>query len=440
MSNISTTFLPMNANKFRESVYWNKLPSDYKETFNIISEILPFRVNSFYLENLIDWDAGISDPLFQLVFPQSGMLTDTQFSRIHHALRGSRAGLLDVVKEVRAELNPHPSGQAFNVPRINDQKIQGIQHKYNETALFFPSAGQSCHAYCSFCFRWAQFVGETEDRFQSRDIRQLIDYLKIHPEITDILITGGDSMIMRTRILERYIQPLLDETHITTIRFGSKALTYWPQRFTSDEDADDLIRLFEKITASGLHLAFMAHINHPRELAPKETRQAIKRILATGAVIRTQAPLLKHINDKPETWIDLWTQQVQLGCIPYYMFVERDTGPKQYFEVPLVECYDIFQKAYSKVSGLSRSVRGPIMSATEGKVCIDGIIELNGEKYLSLQYLQARDPSLCKKPFLAKYDPNAVWFDQLECLTLPHTDGHRKTTLLNNRIHATEII
>ncbi|WP_337024733.1 MULTISPECIES: KamA family radical SAM protein [unclassified Pantoea] len=440
MSNVSNKYLPINAKKFRESVYWGKLPSDYKKTFNVISEVLPFRVNSFYLENLIDWDAGIDDPLFQLVFPQAGMLADSQFSRISQALSGSRTELLNVVRDVRTELNPHPSGQAFNIPTINDQKISGIQHKYSETALFFPSAGQSCHAYCSFCFRWAQFVGDTEDRFQSRDVRQLIDYLKIHPEITDILITGGDSMIMPTRILERYIQPLLDETHITTIRLGSKALTYWPQRFTKDEDADDLMRLFEKITASGKHLAFMAHINHPRELAPKETRHAIKRILATGAVIRTQAPLLKHVNDKPEDWIDLWTQQVQLGCIPYYMFVERDTGPKQYFEVPLVECYDIFQKAYSKVSGLARSVRGPIMSATEGKVCIDGIIEINDQKYISLQYLQARNPSLCRKPFLAIYDPNAVWFDQLECLTLPHDDGLQKKKVFHNRIRSVEII
>lgn len=439
MSKVSTTFLPMNANKFRDSVYWNKLPSDYKEIFDVVTEVLPFRVNNFYLDNLIDWDAGISDPLFQLVFPQSGMLADTQFNRIRQALNSSRSELLGVVKKIRNELNPHPSGQASNVPIIDNQKFQGIQHKYNETALFFPSAGQSCHAYCSFCFRWAQFVGDTEDRFQSRDMSQLINYLKMHPEITDILITGGDSMIMRTRILERYIEPLLNETHITSIRLGSKALTYWPQRFTSDEDADDLMRLFDKITASGRHLAFMAHINHPRELAPKETQQAIKRIIATGAVIRTQAPLLKHINNKPETWIDMWTQQVRLGCIPYYMFVERDTGPKQYFEVPLIECYNIFQEAYSSVSGLSRSVRGPIMSATEGKVCIDGVLELNEKRYFSLQYLQARDPSICRKPFLAAYDQNAVWFDQLECVTLPHSEGQQKKSLLKNRISSIEV-
>ncbi|WP_413715404.1 4Fe-4S cluster-binding domain-containing protein [Serratia ureilytica] len=415
-------FSPISANKFRETKYWDKLPEIYRHTFDVTSLVLPFRVNKFVLENLIDWDVGVSDPLFQLVFPQHGMLTESQFNRIDQARNCERVDLVSAVKQVRSELNPHPSGQTLNIPVLDDNKIGGIQHKYSETVLFFPSAGQSCHSYCSFCFRWAQFVGESEERFQSRDVEQLVKYLQCHPEVTDILITGGDPMIMRTKVLERYVLPLLEKTAISTIRFGSKALTYWPNRFTSDNDADELLLLFEKIVKSGRHVAFMAHLNHPRELEPKETKKAISRILATGAIIRTQAPLLRNINDKAQDWIDLWTQQVRLGCIPYYMFVERDTGPKHYFEVPLFKGYEIFQAAYSQVSGLARSVRGPIMSATSGKVMIDGILEFDGKKYFSLQYLQARESHLCRRPFLAEYDSNAVWFDQLKPVTFPNPD------------------
>ncbi|MDX7986333.1 4Fe-4S cluster-binding domain-containing protein [Xenorhabdus sp. 12] len=416
------SFSPMSANKFRDTKYWAKLPESYRNTFDVTSLVLPFRVNEFVLDNLIDWDAGVSDPLFQLVFPQHGMLTESQFNRIDQARSRERTDLVSEIRQVRSELNPHPSGQALNIPVLDEIKLGGIQHKYRETVLFFPSAGQSCHAYCSFCFRWAQFVGESEDRFQSRDVDQLVQYLQHHPEVTDILITGGDPMIMRTKVLERYILPLLEKTAVSTIRFGSKALTYWPYRFTTDNDADELLLLFEKIVKSGRHVAFMAHFNHPRELEPKETQKAIGRILATGAIIRTQAPLLRHINDNVQNWIDLWTKQVRLGCIPYYMFVERDTGPKQYFEVPLSKGYEIFQAAYSQISGLARSVRGPIMSATSGKVMVDGILEFDGKKYFSLQYLQAREPHLCRRPFLAAYDSNAVWFDQLKPVTFPNPD------------------
>jgi hypothetical protein len=100
--------------------------------------------------------------------------------------------------------------------------------------------------------------------------------------------------------------------------------------------------------------------------------------------------------------------------IPYYMFVERDTGPQDYFAVPLARAYEIFSSAYRAVSGLCRTVRGPSMSATPGKVCVDGIAEVGGEKVFVLHMIQARDPSLVGKPFFARFDPAATWLSDLE--------------------------
>ena len=113
-------------------------------------------------------------------------------------------------------------------------------------------------------------------------------------------------------------------------------------------------------------------------------------------------------------WAEMWRKQVQLGCIPYYMFVVRDTGAQHYFGVPLVRAYEIFIKAYSSVSGLARTVRGPSMSATPGKVQVVGTTELNGEKLLILRFLQGRNPDWAHKPFFAKYDEKAIWLDDLE--------------------------
>jgi L-lysine 2,3-aminomutase len=157
----------------------------------------------------------------------------------------------------------------------------------------------------------------------------------------------------------------------------------------------------------------MAHFTHPRELDTPVVREAIERIRSTGAVVRTQAPLVRHVNDSATAWAEMWREQVRLGCVPYYMFVERDTGPKGYFEVPLAAAHDIFRRAFRQVSGLARTVRGPSMSATPGKVVVLGTQEVHGEKVFVLSFLRGRNREWVGRPFFARFDPAATWLDDL---------------------------
>jgi L-lysine 2,3-aminomutase len=248
-----------------------------------------------------------------------------------------------------------------------------------------------------------------------REAELLVQYLRVHPEVSDVLFTGGDPMIMRTASLERYILPLLEARppNLRAIRIGTNALTYWPYRFLTDEDANELLDLFRRIMASGLHLAIMAQFNHPRGLGTGVVKAAIARIRKTGAEIRTQSPLMRNINDSAEVWADMWRQQVQLGCIPYYMFVARDTGAQHYFGVPLVRAAEIFTKAHNSVSGLARTVRGPSMSADPGKVQVLGVTEIAGEKVIALRMLQSRNPDWAMRLFFAEYDEQAIWLSDL---------------------------
>jgi len=384
-----------------------------------VGMVLPFRTNSYVVDTLIDWDAAPDDPIFRLVFPQATMLDAADVNRIAYLLaNGSpEAKLRQAVHEIRMRLNPHPAGQlALNVPELGEEPLPGVQHKYHETVLVFPKQGQTCHSYCTYCFRWAQFVDEPDLKMATSDIDRITGYLRRHREVTSVLITGGDPMIMGAGVLRRYIEPLLGPglEHVESIRIGSKSLAYWPQRFVTDPDADDTLRLFEQVVATGRTLAFMAHFSHPRELEPAVVAEAVRRIRGTGAVIRTQAPLIRTINDDAGTWLGMWRTQVRLGMIPYYMFVERDTGPQDYFAVPLARAYQIFSDANRSVSGLARTVRGPSMSATPGKVCIDGITELAGQRVFVLHMIQARDPSLVGKPFFARFDPDATWISDLQ--------------------------
>lgn len=400
------------------------LSKDERFAIKVVANVLPFRSNNYIVEELIDWDNIPNDPIFQLTFMQKDMLTENQFNRMANILKNSsgdseadlRSKINQTAQEIRLELNPHPAGQmTLNVPNLNDEPVPGVQHKYRETCLIFPSSGQTCHAYCTFCFRWAQFVGMHDLKFATDESKKFQEYIKQHKELTDILITGGDPMVMGLKNLKAYIEPFLEPEfdHIQSIRIGTKSVSYWPYKYVSDKESEGVLKLFEKVINSGKHLAIMAHYNHWVELSTETAMEAIKRIRNTGAEIRTQSPLIKNVNDNPEIWARMWKDQVKLGCIPYYFFIERNTGAKSYFEIPLVRALEIYSEAYKQVSGLSRTVRGPSMSALPGKVAIQGTAVINGEKVFVLNFLQARNPDWCKKPFFAKYNPEATWLTDL---------------------------
>lgn len=394
------------------------LSEEEKFAIEVVGNVLPFKANNYVTEQLINWEDFRNDPIYVLTFPQKDMLEPAHFDEMAAALRGGakKAELKLIANKIRMELNPHPAGQLEkNVPELEGVKLTGVQHKYRETMLFFPSQGQTCHAYCTFCFRWPQFVGMNELKFAMRDTELIIKYLKANPKITDILFTGGDPLIMKTKILRNYVEALIDAKipNLKTIRFGTKALGYWPQRFTQDDDADELLELFEKAGKAGIHIAFMSHFNHYAELQTDEVKKAIDRVRNTGAVIRTQSPVMRNINDSGDCWATMWKKQVELGCVPYYMFVARDTGAQDYFAVPLERAWRIFRNAYQQVSGIARTVRGPSMSAGPGKVQILGVTEVNGEQVFSLQFLQGRNPDWVCRPFFARFDPDAIWLDDL---------------------------
>ncbi|RMF60118.1 MAG: lysine 2,3-aminomutase [Calditrichaeota bacterium] len=403
---------------FKQIPQIQKLTREEIFAIEVVGHVLPFKTNSYVINELIHWDEVPDDPIYRLTFPQKEMLQPEHFNKMADALRRGvpRKELEKIAHEIRLQLNPHPAGQMeLNVPVLNGMKLTGIQHKYRETVLFFPRQGQTCHAYCTFCFRWPQFVGMNEWKFAMKESEYLVEYLKANPTITDVLFTGGDPMVMKPELFATYINALLDANlpNLKTIRIGTKSLSYWPYKFTTDKGSEEILNVFQKVKEAGKHLAFMAHFSHPNELKTPAVQEAIERIRSTGAQIRTQSPILKHINDHPKIWAEMWREQVRLGCIPYYMFVVRDTGAQHYFGVPLVRAWKIFSKAYNQVSGVARTVRGPSMSCTPGKVLINGVCEIYGERYLSLSMIQARNPEWVNRPFFAEYDESAVWLDDL---------------------------
>lgn len=412
-------YKPITRNNIQKLPQYHALPRELRQAINVVSMIYPFRTNRYVVDHLIDWDNVPNDPIYQLTFPQREMVEPEDFALVARMMSNDapRSELRNVVQRIQMQHNPHPAGQmTYNVPTLDGEPMPGVQHKYRETVLFFPAKGQTCHAYCSYCFRWAQFIGTQDLKFKGQASDTLARYLRHHPEVTDVLFTGGDPAIMNTQALADYIEPLLapDLMHVQSIRIGTKAVAYWPQRFVTDHDADELLRLFERLIQAGRHVAIMAHYSHPREIATPVAQEAIRRLRNVGCEVRMQAPLIRHVNDDADTWATLWREGVKLGAIPYYMFISRDTGPKNYFEISLIDSYKIFRNAYSQVSGLGRTVRGPVMSATPGKVLIAGTATVKGERVFVLKFLQGRNPDWVARPFFAKFNPEASWLFDLE--------------------------
>jgi KamA family protein len=392
------------------------LDARIRETVRLFSLVLPFQVNEYVLNELIDWSRLDDDPIFHLFFPQPGMLSETDEQRLAAASRtGGADEVAAVVHEIRARLNPHPEKQQeLNVPSDAEGPIPGVQHKYRETMLYFPSSGQICHAYCTYCFRWAQFVGDASLRFAAAEPHRAVAYAREHPEVSDVLVTGGDPMVMSAARLRQHLEPFLAVESLRTLRIGTKSLATWPHRYVTDSDADETLRLFEQIVASGRTLAVMAHLSHPVELAPAVAQRALARVRDTGAVVYCQAPLIGRVNDDAQIWADLWRVELAAGAVPYYMFIARDTGPRDYFKVSLSEAEGIFRTAYRRIPGLARTVRGPVMSTVSGKMIVDGVSDGPQGSHFHLRFLQARHDELVGRPFQAKYSPSAAWIDELE--------------------------
>jgi len=394
------------------------LPDSRKFDIEVVANVLPFKTNNYVVEELIDWDHYEDDPIFILNFPKKEMLLPEHYHQVAELIHSNadKKTIVKTVNNIRMELNPHPAGQLeFNVPVLNGQKLHGLQHKYRETVLFFPSQGQTCHAYCTFCFRWPQFTGMNELKFAMKQVELLVEYIRRNPSITDVLFTGGDPMVMSYKIIGNYIQTLLDAklNNLRNIRIGTKSLAFWPYRYLTDHDSEDILNLFRRVNDAGKHLAFMAHFSHPAELKTTAVQDAVGKVLETGTIIRTQSPILNHINNDPFVWAEMWKKQVNLGMIPYYMFVARDTGARHFFGLPLSRIFEIYRNAYRQVSGICRTVRGPSMSASPGKIQIIGTAKVHGEKVFVLRFLQGRNPEWIGRPFFAVYNEKAQWLTDL---------------------------
>lgn len=343
------------------------IPPDERAKLKKVAERYVFRANDYYL-GLIDWNDP-EDPIKHLIIPREEELSDW--------------GKLDVSNE-----------QAITVAR-------GVQHKYPHTVLLL--CNEVCGAYCRYCFRKRLFMDDNDE--VTNDISAGLAYIADHPNVTDVLLTGGDPLLMSTRRLVEILEALRTVPHVEIIRIGSKMPAFDPWRILDDPE---LQRALRRHSTRDKRIYLMAHFDHPRELT-EVAIEGIDCFIRNGVVCVNQCPLVKGVNDDAEVLATLFRKLSFIGCPPYYLFQGRPTSGNEPYEVPIVRGWQIFSEALRHGSGLARRARF-VMSHETGKFEILAV----DDRHIYLRYHRAKDAAKRGQFMVYKRDDAACWLDELE--------------------------
>lgn len=391
-------------------------------------EVYRFKATSHAL-NSIDWSAYEADSMYQLIFPQPGMMPPELV--VSYASRPEGTARTSVADGYKHLTNPHDGHQLLNKPWIERDDggidvVEGSQHKYPQCQLVFDKTTQTCYAFCTYCFRHAQ-LREDDDMFIQEDVAQIHDYLRQHIEVTDLLITGGDAGYLPYSRLRQYVLPLIEDPsllHVRTVRIASRALTYQPEMFLTAK-YEKILGLFDLMHGHGVQLSWMAHFSTPRELLNPSTIAAVRRLQAHGVVVRSQSPIMNHISlfkdehgktdiqRSAQNWIDLAHVLGTLLIRFHSMYCARPTGEYHYFNAPLADIEKISNLVFRSLSSLHRPSRYITMTTSAGKLSLLGEAEVGGRRALALKFNEARNMAWMDRVFLAVYDEQETRVDRL---------------------------
>jgi lysine 2,3-aminomutase len=341
-----------------------QLTETKKQELQKVNDKFVFRTNDYY-QSLIDW-SDPNDPIKRIIMP------DIQ------------------------ELNEWGELDASNEEKYT--KVRGLEHKYTSTALLL--VNEVCAAYCRFCFRKRLFMNENDE--VTKDISEGLEYIQNTKEVNNVLLTGGDPLVMSTSKLEPIIKQLREIDHVKIIRIGTKVPAFNPFRILNDPS---LLEMFKTYSTDEKKIYIMAHFNHPRELTP-EAIEGLNLLMKSGVTLVNQTPLVQGVNDDAEVLADLFTKLSYIGVPPYYVFLCRPTLGNETYSVPVERGYELFEKSRTLCSGLAKRAR-LVMSHESGKIEILG---MTADQIL-FKYLRAADKENNARLLTFFRNPEACWLD-----------------------------
>lgn len=341
-----------------------KIPelSSSADTLQTVCDRFAFRVNTYYL-SLIEWD-NPNDPIRKIVIPSENELSNNNN--------------LDISNE-----------KEYTV-------TQGCEHKYPDTALLLVS--NTCGCLCRFCFRKRIFMDNNKE--VNFSISKGLEYIQNHNKISNILLTGGDPLMLSMTKLKTIINEINKINHVKIIRIGTKMPAFFPQKIDSN--------ILDTLSNSKKQIYIMTHFNHPNEMT-ELSLSAIKRLRKTGAVLFNQTPLLNGINSNPEVLSNLMNNLSYNGITPYYIFINRPVSGNKMFSLPIEKGLKIFKEAKKQCSGLAKKAK-LVMSHSSGKIEIAGL----DENYIYFKYHRHSDITKIGEFFKRERNQKAFWFDEFK--------------------------
>jgi lysine 2,3-aminomutase len=254
--------------------------------------------------------ADLSDPVYQMCVPQVSELCDPSF----------------------LSADPLEEGEDMPVP--------GLVHRYTDRALLI--ATTTCSMYCRHCTR-KRVAGMRESTISPRRLSQVVAYLNAHPEISDVIVSGGDPLTMGTEAIETILAELRRVRSVQIIRIGTRTPVVLPQRITDELTA--MLRQYHPIWIN-------THFNHPNELTP-EAAEACGRLADAGIPLGNQSVLLRGVNDQPQVIEQLCRGLVRMRVRPYYLYQCDLVRGVEHFRTPLSRGIEIMEYLRGRCSGIA---------------------------------------------------------------------------------------
>jgi len=219
-----------------------------------------------------------------------------------------------------------------------------LTHRYPDRVLIY--ATFFCSLFCRFCFRRFK-TGEANPGPEKSDIENIVDYLYEHPEVEEVILTGGDPLTLLDMQIEEWLRRIREVPSIRRIRFHTRVPVNLPSRIT-----DNLIAIFKKYMNSTHPIFIVTHFNHPNEIAP-ENIAVIARLVDAGIVVRNQGPLLKGVNDNAGVLEELFKRLTDIRVVPYYLHQLDLAKGTNHFRVPIEEGIELMRQLQGKVTGIA---------------------------------------------------------------------------------------
>ena len=294
------------------------------------------------------------------------------------------------------ELVPFSAEMADSLNEDAHSPVPGLVHRYPDRVLMLVTT--QCASYCRYCTR-SRIVGDASVQFSRRDYDRQIDYITEHPEVRDVLLSGGDPLTIPHRVLEDLLRRLRAIPHLEIIRIGSRVPVFLPQRITPELVA--MLRQFHPLWMN-------VHFNHPKEITP-EVSVALARLADAGIPLGCQSVLLAGVNDCPNVMKELCHKLVMNRVRPYYLYQCDLVHGAGHFRTPVATGIEIMEALRGHTSGYSIPTYVVDAPGGGGKIPVmpnyvisqsaDRVVMRNYEGYISA-YMQPEqytrhDPKTC---------------------------------------------